>query len=171
MKKLLLLFFAIGITSCKTDPKPLAKTAPEKTPESSIEIIDYKGLETILNKNDDKTYVINFWATWCKPCVEELPAFEKLHENYKDKNVEVILVSLDFTSHIETRLLPFIKEHNLQPKVVVMGDPDQNTWIPKVSTEWSGAIPATVIYTKNTRKFYEQSFTYELLENELTKIN
>lgn len=171
MKKLLLLFFAIGITSCKTDPKPLAKTAPEKTPESSIEIIDYKDLETILNKNDNKTYVINFWATWCKPCVEELPAFEKLHENYKDKNVEVILVSLDFTSHIETRLLPFIKEHNLQPKVVVMGDPDQNTWIPKVSTEWSGAIPATVIYTKNTRKFYEQSFTYELLENELTKIN
>ena len=171
MKKLLLLFFAIGIASCKTDPKPLAKTASEKTPESSIEIIDYKGLETILNKNDDKTYVINFWATWCKPCVEELPAFEKLYENYKDKNVEVILVSLDFTSHIETRLLPFIKEHNLQPKVVVMGDPDQNTWIPKVSTEWSGAIPATVIYNKNARKFYEQSFTYELLENELTKIN
>ena len=171
MKKLLLLFFAFGITACKTEPKPQVKTTPEKATESSIEIIDYKGLETILNKNDNKTYVINFWATWCKPCVEELPAFEKLHENYKDKNVEVILVSLDFTSHIETRLLPFIKEHNLQPKVVVMGDPDQNTWIPKVSTEWSGAIPATVIYNKTARKFYEQSFTYELLENELTKIN
>ncbi|MFD1294764.1 TlpA family protein disulfide reductase [Lutibacter holmesii] len=173
MKKLLLLFFAIAITACKPDPKPLKKVAPEKKTEATtnIEIIDYKGLETILSKNDDKTYVINFWATWCKPCVEELPAFEKLHENYKDKNVEVILVSLDFTSHIETRLLPFIKEHNLKPKVVVMGDPDQNTWIPKVSTEWSGAIPATVIYNKNNRKFYEQSFTYELLENEITKIN
>jgi predicted phosphoadenosine phosphosulfate sulfurtransferase len=50
-----------------------------------------------------------------------------------------------------------------------MVDPDQNTWIPKVSTEWSGAIPATIIYNNNNRGFYEESFTYQKLENELTK--
>jgi thiol-disulfide isomerase/thioredoxin len=133
----------------------------------TIETIYYDGLELLLNKQDDKVYVINFWATWCKPCVEEMPAFQKLHDNYSTKNVEIILVSLDFKNQVETRLKPFIIANDLKPTVVLMADPDQNTWIPKVSNEWSGAVPATIIYNKNKRKFYEQSFTYELLENEL----
>ena len=116
-----------------------------------------------------KLYVINFWATWCKPCVEELPAFEKLNKQYQNNSVKVILVSLDFPNEIENRVIPFIKKNNLTSNVVAMIDPDQNTWIPKVSEKWTGAIPATLIYSKNKREFYEQSFTYELLENELKK--
>jgi len=150
--------------------KTKKKAVIEKSADIKIDFINYDGLELLLNKNDDKTYVINFWATWCKPCVEELPAFQKLHKTYKNKNVEVILVSLDFKNQVETRLIPFIKKHNLLPKVVLMTDPDQNKWIPKVSPEWSGAIPATFIYNQNTRAFFEQSFTYNELENELTKI-
>ena len=134
-----------------------------------IESIYSDGLEMILNKQDNNVYVINFWATWCKPCVDELPVFEQLHEKYKDKNVEVILVSLDFKKHLNSRLIPFIKEHNLKPTIVLMVDPDQNSWIPKVSSEWSGAIPATIIYNKNKRAFYEKSFTFEKLESELNK--
>jgi len=169
-KTLVILIVLIVFTSCKTEVKPEESSSIKKVADIKIESINYDGLELLLNKQDDKTYVINFWATWCKPCVEELPAFEKLHETYKDKNVEIILVSLDFKNQIETRLIPFIKEHNLQPKVVLMVDPDQNTWIPKVSPEWSGAVPATIIYNKNNRSFYEQSFTYKNLESELIKI-
>lgn len=170
MKQLFLFTFVFIFFSCKEATKPEKTTTVEKPTEITIEEIDYSGLELLLNKNDDKTYVINFWATWCKPCVEELPAFEKLYENYKDQNVEVILVSLDFKKQVATRLIPFIEKHNLQPKVFLMVDPDQNSWIPKVSTEWSGAIPATVIYNKNSRGFFEQSFTYEALETELNNI-
>ena len=166
-KILVIIIVSIIFSSCKTEVKPEENLVAEKSSEIKIEEINYDGLELLLNKNNDKTYVINFWATWCKPCVEELPAFQKLHETYKDQNIEVILVSLDFKNQVETRLIPFIKEHNLQPKVVLMVDPDQNAWIPKVSSEWSGAVPATIIYNKNNRKFYERSFTYELLENEL----
>ena len=168
-KILVIIIVSIIFSSCKTEVKPEENLVAEKSSEIKIEEINYDGLELLLNKNNDKTYVINFWATWCKPCVEELPAFQKLHETYKDQNIEVILVSLDFKKHLNTRLIPFIKEHNLKPTVVLMVDPDQNTWIPKVSSEWSGAIPATIIYNKNKRSFYEESFTYEKLEFELKK--
>jgi thiol-disulfide isomerase/thioredoxin len=165
MKKILFTLLIVSFISCKSD-----KTSKEKSNEISIKSYTYETLEPLLNKDDDKTYVINFWATWCKPCVEELPVFEKINANYKDKNVEVILVSLDFPNQIETRLIPFIKEHNLKSNVILMADVDQNKWIPKISEKWSGAIPATLIYNKNSRKFYEQSFSYDLLEKELKEI-
>ena len=132
-----------------------------------VPFYEFKELETFLHKKDDRTYVINFWATWCKPCIKELPYFEELNANYKDRNVEVLLVSLDFPKSIESKLLPFIKEHGLKSQVVILNDIKSNTWIPKVDEEWSGAIPATVIYNKDKRQFYERSFTYEELETEL----
>ena len=78
-----------------------------------------------------------------------------------------ILVSLDFPNLYEKKLKPYIKEKGLKSKVIALNDDDMNTWIPKVSEEWSGAIPATIIYINETRKFYEQSFNYNELETEV----
>jgi thiol-disulfide isomerase/thioredoxin len=170
MKKiLLLLLFIATVASSKNEVKDTITTIStvEKFKKTTIEIIDYAGLEKLLSQKDDKIYVVNFWATWCKPCVEELPAFEKMYETYKTKGVELILVSLDFPKHVDSRVIPFVQNHNLKGKIFLMGDPDQNTWIPKVDETWSGAIPATLIYTKNSRKFYEQSFTFNDLQKEI----
>ena len=141
--------------------KELAKTTVE------LEIYDYDGLEPLINKTDDKTHVVNFWATWCAPCVKELPYFEAVNESYQDKNVEVLLVSLDFPKNYDSKLKPFITKHSLKSKVVAFDDTDQNRWIPAINEEWSGAIPATIIYNKEKRHFYERSFTQEELETEL----
>jgi thiol-disulfide isomerase/thioredoxin len=171
MKKIVLLFLIISITSCKNEVKnTITNSTSNKPTEIHVETIDYNGLEKLLSKNNDKIYIVNFWATWCKPCVQELPAFEKIYNTYKNQDVELILVSLDFPNQIESRVIPFIKKNNLKGNVVLMADPDQNTWIPKVDETWSGAIPATLIYTKNSRKFYEQSFTFEELKNEITTL-
>ena len=132
-----------------------------------LEVYDYEGFEKFLNKKDGKTYVINFWATWCAPCIKELPYFEKLNAKYNNKNVEVILVSLDFPHLYESKLKPFIKEKQLKSKVIALDDADMNSWIPKIDKSWSGSIPATIIYNKDERKFFEQPFTYEELESEV----
>jgi thiol-disulfide isomerase/thioredoxin len=163
-RKVFLILFTLTFIACKSDSDK--KEEPEKI---EIDLLNYQTLEPLLNKTDDITYIINFWATWCKPCVEELPYIEQIYSDYRSKNVEVILVSLDFPDHVESRVIPFIKENNIKAKVVMMIDPDQNYWIPKINKEWSGAIPATLIYNKTKRKFYEQSFTYELLQKELNK--
>ena len=123
-----------------------------------VQYESFEALAPLFSNESDTTYVINFWATWCKPCVEELPYFEQLHNTYHSKKVKVILVSLDFENQIDRKLIPFIEKHQLQSKVVALIDGDANRWIPMVSDEWSGAIPATLIRRNNQNAFYEQSF-------------
>lgn len=161
---LILVFF-----SCQNESKTKVSLEIEnaKKQNNELEVYDFDGLEPFLTKKDDKTYVVNFWATWCAPCIKEMPHFEKLYANYKDKNVEVLLVSLDFPFQYDKKLKPFLKEKKIQSKVVVLDDPDMNTWMPKVSKEWTGAIPITIIYNKDKRQFYERTFTYKQLETEL----
>ena len=132
-----------------------------------LKVYDYDGLVPLINKTDDKVHVVNFWATWCAPCVKELPYFEKLNEAYKANDLELLLVSLDFPRNYETKLKPFLKEKQLTSNVVCLDDVDQNRWISAIDSTWSGAIPATIIYKGNKRKFYEKSFTYQELEYEV----
>ena len=134
-----------------------------------LEVYDYAGFESFLNNKDGKIYVINFWATWCAPCIKELPYFEKLNAEYANKNVEVLLVSLDFPHLYDSKLKPFILNKKLKSKVIALDDEDMNTWIPKINETWSGSIPATIIYKNNERKFFEKSFTYEELETEVNQ--
>jgi thiol-disulfide isomerase/thioredoxin len=84
--------------------------------EMDLEVYDFNGFKKFLNKKDDKMYVINFWATWCAPCIKELPYFEKINKAYHNQNVEVILVSLDFPHLYDSKLKPFIKEKNSNQK-------------------------------------------------------
>lgn len=165
-KLLVILLISLGFISCKKEV--VKETSKEKNLQvSSVKTYTYSELKPLLEKNDGKTYIVNFWATWCAPCVKELPAFEKLNKEYAAKNVEVILVSLDFPKQVEKRLLPFINKKNLQSKVILLDDVNEDAWIKEIDSAWSGAIPATLIYSSKGRKFYEQSFDYELLETEL----
>ncbi len=123
-----------------------------------IPVVAFEGLKPLFEQADGKVRVVNFWATWCAPCIKELPHFEALQAELADRGVEVTLVSLDFPNAWEKRLPEFISRKNLRSPVVVLNDPRQNDWIPQVSESWSGAIPATLIYSADRREFYEQTF-------------
>ena len=170
--KCIIVCVIVLLTSCKNEVKSnqlvLADNKLKATSvNQDLEIYDYDGLKPLINKKDDKVHVVNFWATWCAPCVKELPYFETINQNYKSEGVEVLLVSLDFPSKYDTNLKPFIKKRQLRSKVVAFDDKNQNRWIPAINEDWSGAIPATIIYNKERRQFYEKSFTLEELETEL----
>lgn len=134
----------------------------------TVPSLSYAELKPLLNQSDDKVHVVNFWATWCAPCVKELHYFEALN---KRKNIEVLLVSLDFPKHKQSRLLPFISKNKLQSKVVLLDDADENYWVNDINTNWSGAIPATLIYNSQKRDFYERSFTKNELLNLVESFN
>lgn len=116
----------------------------------------FDDFEKAIIKEDENVYVINFWATWCAPCVKELPHFEKLHIN--NKNLKVILVSIDSRKDLEKKLLPFIQRKKITAEVVMLSDIDYNTWLPKIDQSWSGSIPATVIIKGKHRLFAEREF-------------
>jgi len=136
-----------------------------------IEKIGVPELEQILATPGDELHVVNFWATWCAPCVTELPAFEKLAGEYRDTDVKFILISLDFPSQIDSRLIPFLKEHKITADVRVMTDLDYNRWIAKVDKDWQGNIPATLLFNNaaNIRYFHQEEVTEKELRELINK--
>lgn len=121
---------------------------------------DYAALETdILQVADNDTvYVINFWATWCGPCVKELPFFYDIDRRITSHPIKVILVSLDFEKQLDKRLFPFLQKEKVPLEVVVFLDPDANSWIDKIDPSWSGAIPYTILLAGPASTGAERSF-------------
>jgi thiol-disulfide isomerase/thioredoxin len=138
--------------------------------QQAIPVLDFAEFEPQLHLDNDTVYLVNFWATWCVPCIKELPAIEKIAEEFKNDKLKIILVSLDIPNQLNNRLIPFIRKHQVKSKVIVLNDPDFNQWINRVDPNWSGAIPASLIYTKSQRSFYEQSFSYGELETIIKQI-
>lgn len=131
--------------------------------QQPTKVISSDDLFTLLG-NNDKILVLNFWATWCRPCIQELPEIQKLDSTLKiQKKGEVIFISLDFKSNFESKLKPFIKKRKLNSKVYLLDDINYDSWIPKLSKEWDGSLPATFIYSskslvyeKNGQSTYEE---------------
>lgn len=125
----------------------------------------FEEFEHLLHTKNDTTYVVNFWATWCAPCVKELPYFEELTEKYDDEPLKVILVSLDFKRQVEKKFIPFLQKNKIESEVVLLLDSNEVEWIDKVDKSWSGSIPITIVYNQNDRAFIESDFhTFEDLE-------
>ena len=115
---------------------------------AQVRVVKFNTIDSLLHNNTDTTLAINFWATWCKPCVTELPYFEELNQKHSSKKIKIILVSLDFKRELGTRVKPFVTKNNISSQVLLLDEPDYNSWIDKVDSTWSGAIPATIIIAK-----------------------
>ena len=134
----------------------------------AIKSYSFNDLSPLLHQDDDTLRIVNFWATWCKPCVEELPAFEQVALEYRGKKVKILYVSLDFPEQVEEKVVPFIRKKKMQ-NVLLLNDPKSNTWIPKINQSWSGAIPATLLYRNGKRNFYEKGFNYSSLKEAISE--
>ncbi|MGB6083332.1 TlpA family protein disulfide reductase [Moheibacter sp.] len=131
-----------------------------------LKVVNYEELKSVIQKEDGKLYVVNFWATWCKPCIEELPAFMTVNEEYKDNpDFKMILVSMDSKKQLDTKVKKFIEKNNMNVDVYLLDDNKRmNEWIPATDSTWSGAIPATVFYKNGKKVFFKelQMTQYEL---------
>jgi len=129
-----------------------------------LEVVKFEALQDLISRDSERIEVINFWATWCKPCIKELPYFQELHDERKEVNVT--LVSLDFVEHFEEKVIPFVKKRSLTPDILLLDEIDYNSWIDKVDPGWSGAIPATLVINHQTgkRKFVESELRKDEIE-------
>ncbi|WP_394993532.1 TlpA disulfide reductase family protein [Emticicia sp.] len=131
----------------------------------NVEVIKYADLDKLMQKNEG-IYVINFWASWCSPCVAEMPNFEAIANDFRKNKVKVIFISLDFKRDLES-VKKFVVDKKINSPVYLLDEPDYDSWINKVSKDWSGSIPATLISQGSKKEFYEQAFDYQTLTEKI----
>ena len=158
IKQLILLLLSLFyLSSCQQD---------------KVELWDFAMLENHINSNtgDKNLKVINFWATWCAPCIKEMPYFEEIQRS-DQQNVELLFVSLDHSDEVDNKVIPLLNKKNINSKVVLLTDENYNEWIDKIDPEWSGAIPATLfILADGQRAFYEKEFERDELSDLIDKL-
>jgi thiol-disulfide isomerase/thioredoxin len=131
------------------------------------ELVSLEKLQTLIAAKEDPIQVINFWATWCAPCVKEIPLLEKLNQDRSDVGVTLVSMDYDLDPNPE-KVYKFISRKNIRSKVVILNAGDPNSWISTIDKKWSGALPATLVVNSVTgkRKFWER----ELHEGDLEKL-
>ncbi len=135
---------------------------------AGIKINDIKveQLKQKVLKNNDTLYVVNFWATWCKPCVQELPYFQASANKYKDKKVRTIFVSLNSMKEIAD-VEKYVANKQIKQEVLLLNETNPNIWINKIDSSWSGSIPATLFYKNGKKLFFREG---EFTQHELDSI-
>jgi thiol-disulfide isomerase/thioredoxin len=116
--------------------------------------------------------IINFWATWCKPCIEELPYFMQEYNNHKKDSLQLLLVSLDFKEEFPGTVSSFAKKRKITAPILWLDETNADIFCPKIDSSWSGAIPASLFINSRTgyRSFYQEQISQEQLKKEITAI-
>lgn len=120
-------------------------------------------------RNAEGPLVINFWATFCKPCVEEIPHFVKLNEKYRAQGLRMLFVSLDLEEDYPVKVQSVAQKLGIKSQVLWLDEFDADYFIPKIDSAWSGALPATLLLNaqKDYRRFLDQVLTEEKLQKEI----
>jgi thiol-disulfide isomerase/thioredoxin len=123
-----------------------------------IDKVTLAQFEERVRRDNDTLYVVNFWATWCAPCVKELPYFKQLSQEYAGRPVKFLLYSLDAQTNLEgTGRFLEKKKIPIECHLLAAGDP--NVWINQIEPSWSGSIPATLLYQHGSKlSFHEGDF-------------
>jgi len=120
-------------------------------------------------KNADKPTIFNFWATICKPCVEEIPYFQQIIKKYDSAGVRLVLVSLDLPEAYPKQIATFASKHNFNSPIKFLSETNADLFCPAVDASWSGAIPASLFVNNKTgyKKFFEEQLSREKFQKEI----
>ena len=128
-------------------------------------------LETHISKSETPI-IVTFWATYCIPCIKEIPYFQEVVAKYKDEGVKLLLVSLDFKEAFPEKVSDFAKKRKFTSPIVWLDETNADYFCPRIDSKWSGVMPATLFVNnkKGHRSFFEEEMPKEKFEAEVKKI-
>ena len=138
MSRLLVLAAALTIT---TPPA----NEPAKSPPRLVEANEVKEL---VAQQRGRVVLLNFWATWCPPCLVEFPEIVEIEKTYRERGLAVVSVSADSADRIESDLIPFLAKHAPEFPIYVMRTDDLDTFMQRIDPEWTGEVPATFFISR-----------------------
>jgi len=120
-------------------------------------------------QNTKKPLVVNFYASWCAPCLHELPYFQETIKQYSNENVELVLVSMDIKKNYPVKLNEFVKKNKLQGTLFWLNETNADVFCPRIDSKWDGGIPATLFINISSgyRKFFERQLTEKQFKGEV----
>jgi thiol-disulfide isomerase/thioredoxin len=101
-----------------------------------------------------KVLVLNFWATWCGPCVAEFPELVALDAKYRDKGVKLVGITADEPEDVQPKVIPFIKKHQVKFDIIRQDTDDPEEMMSQITKDWNGVIPVTFVYDKKGNLAY-----------------
>jgi thiol-disulfide isomerase/thioredoxin len=125
-----------------------AKKSAKASSAPAVREIDVAGLKKLLAREGSarRPLLVNFWATWCEPCRAEFPDLVKIDDEYRRRGLDIIAVSIDDVSEINTTVPKFLKEMRATMPVYLLNTPEPEAAINYVDPQWGGSLPATFLY-------------------------
>ena len=136
----------------------LARTSAASTRtefDPSIALMKLPDVAKLREQARGKVLVINFWATWCHGCVSEFPEFVALDNQYREKGVKIVGISLDNPADLSSKVVPFIKKSGANFDIRVPDMDDPQPIIDALTPEWTGAMPVTLIFDQTGALAYK----------------
>ena len=166
---LILFLIAVLTISCSNEaPAPNLAAKPATglsiTPATGAEIAQ------AIKNTEANAILVNVWATWCAPCVEEFPDIMKLYRTYKDQGLRIVFISADFEDPPKAAEA-FLKDHGVDFPTFIKSGRDM-AFINALDPNWSGALPATWVYDGSGKKhhFWEGKVSYEVFEEKVLSV-
>lgn len=154
---------------------PENKQANSAAAKINVKQIDLPDLQAVLKQNADakRPLLINLWATWCAPCREEFPELVKIDNEFRQKGLEFVTISLDDLAEKDTEVAKFLQEMRAEKMpAYLLKTADEEAAIAAIAPNWSGALPLTVLYDQNGKAAYTKMglIKPEVLRQEITKV-
>jgi len=136
----------------------------------TIETVTASEIEALVNDNDGKVVVVNFWATWCPPCLREFPDIIEVYNRYNSEGLEVMAVSMNEADEIED-IEEFLQ--NFEPPFpIYRAATIDETFYEGVVESWFGEMPMTLIFDTagNSVHIHKKPLTYDELVADVTAL-
>ncbi len=149
----------------------LLAAKPVGDPPPTIQQVKITDLESYIAKSDHPL-IISFWATFCVPCIKEIPYLQSNVARYKDQQVELVLVSLDRPNYYPTRISDFAEKSGFTSRIVWLNETDAGYFCPKINARWTGGIPSSLFINNKThyRRFFDRQLTEPQVDLEIKEM-
>ena len=129
----------------------------------TLENIDAKAIKELIGNKSDKLRLINIWASWCGPCVQEFPDFVTLDRIYRSRQFEFVSVNADKLSRKEN-VLKFLQKNEASNKNYIFSSDNNTELVEAVDPEWSGALPYTMLVEQGGKIIYRTQGPIDIVE-------